>query len=670
MKTTCKQVKGKSALCRLPYFDMIEDTPLDMMHIVSGVMDRHLMSLTKGARVSDALKTASKSSPSSSAKRPRTDAMEDAPASDVDSDSEERKSTDHRASSAAAAAPRRPIPPAPVFARLTYPVTMTRILELINFPAKRNTMNRYEAEALDKHQRSSDELRAPRELPAPGNPTRDENGIFVYNIRMLEEESAYRESHPVTVAADLAAAAPASSSAASPEVDRLAEHQRRFPLLSQSALAELDLIYLSIEAPLNIAPASKRPYTQKGSMTAHHWVNFTKCYGKYLLLRQFQSPAQRATLKMMCNMLDFVALCLSSSVSRDTKVRIAQLRDTVARTFEQDWPEIEHAVIMHLLIFHIPDTIARWGPVRGYWCFPFERMIGKLANSIKNRRYPEVNLVNRYLSSVATWRSQSTAVDEAYHHSHPLVISETAVNSQLQADTIFWPAPTANNRRRSPLDSMKSHARERILIPILGESVCEPFKGCSNDFTLWDYRIALQKGRWKYNTSERELKEQGHIKNSSSCWFRIRAKHVPHWNATALEQHAVRVLLQRSSEVDLRPPSLQTLRRPHRRVANWNDDEFIYGRIMHFELLLLPAWNCAFQLAKVNLFWPSRFHPITQLPVIDLSLDELHFAPDGGRALRPIQHVQVQHIDAPIGRGPVEGKEEPHSWYVLPVDSA
>jgi cobalamin biosynthesis Mg chelatase CobN len=50
-------VIGRSALLRLPYFDIIKHSLLDMMHLTSGVVGRHLVPMTQGKRVGQALAT-------------------------------------------------------------------------------------------------------------------------------------------------------------------------------------------------------------------------------------------------------------------------------------------------------------------------------------------------------------------------------------------------------------------------------------------------------------------------------------------------------------------------------------------------------------------------------------------------------------------------------------
>jgi hypothetical protein len=45
-----RNVHGVSQLCRLPYFDIVDQSLYDMMHLTSGLVGRNCMQLTKGSR--------------------------------------------------------------------------------------------------------------------------------------------------------------------------------------------------------------------------------------------------------------------------------------------------------------------------------------------------------------------------------------------------------------------------------------------------------------------------------------------------------------------------------------------------------------------------------------------------------------------------------------------
>jgi len=67
---------------------------------------------------------------------------------------------------------------------------------------------------------------------------------------------------------------------------------------------------------------------------------------------------------------------------------------------ELHYPETELTICFHLLL-HATEAL-RWGPFCGFWMFPFERFLGFLTRSIKNRAYPEANMVRLYRHFVTT----------------------------------------------------------------------------------------------------------------------------------------------------------------------------------------------------------------------------------------------------------------------------
>lgn len=141
--------------------------------------------------------------------------------------------------------------------------------------------------------------------------------------------------------------------------------------ISAHAIKRVEQAYRTIQAPINIAPHSKMPFQQSGQMTAHHWVNFTKVYGKYLFQCMYYTRPN--ALKGMCYVLDLLTACLSANATAVVKVETKRLVQQLAAEFDELLPSIEKSMMMHLLVFHMPRTIRMWGPARGFWCFPFER---------------------------------------------------------------------------------------------------------------------------------------------------------------------------------------------------------------------------------------------------------------------------------------------------------
>jgi hypothetical protein len=129
--------------------------------------------------------------------------------------------------------------------------------------------------------------------------------------------------------------------------------------------------YQEILAPPGIAPRTKYPLSVPSDMTAHHWVNFVKVYGKYLLSLAFTG----IHMVLLCDLIELAQACLVSEITPDWMIEVKSRVKNVARHFQKYFPSSEWSMVMHLLAFHIPATMSRWGPVRQYWCFPFERSV-------------------------------------------------------------------------------------------------------------------------------------------------------------------------------------------------------------------------------------------------------------------------------------------------------
>ena len=50
---------------------------------------------------------------------------------------------------------------------------------------------------------------------------------------------------------------------------------------------------------------------------------------------------------------------------------------------------------MHL---HLKDSVLNYGPVYGFWCYPFERFNGILGNFQKNWLSPELQMFKKFLT--------------------------------------------------------------------------------------------------------------------------------------------------------------------------------------------------------------------------------------------------------------------------------
>ena len=126
-----------------------------------------------------------------------------------------------------------------------------------------------------------------------------------------------------------------------------------------------------ILAPPGIAPLNKRPFTASGQLNTAQWVTFSKVTGKYLMSQYFEDEH----LQALCNLFDFVDLCLAPTVTQQSIRNLHTMARILAGDIDKYFPVTERSMVLHLLVFHMPDEIALWGPTRGYWVFAFERSV-------------------------------------------------------------------------------------------------------------------------------------------------------------------------------------------------------------------------------------------------------------------------------------------------------
>ena len=288
-------VQGASVWLQLPYFDIVRHSLLDMMHLCSGVVGRHLVPLVQGKRLRDTMQAGERASATAAATAAKKNAA---------------KETREQAQAA-------------------------------NYIRAENNKRRKQA----NQSRAAAASATPPPSRARGRPRQaDEEKKQEY-----KDDEEHKEE----------------------PVENLSALQKQWQMSEKMMLRIEESCYQHIRAPQGVAPLTKRPLTQTSEMQAHQWINFVKVYGKYLLSQHFQG----AIMTFIAHLLDFIKLTLSSTVDNQTMHEIGRLRDELFAKVQIVFPSTEWSMVLHLLLFHIPDTILLWGPTRGYWCFPFERSV-------------------------------------------------------------------------------------------------------------------------------------------------------------------------------------------------------------------------------------------------------------------------------------------------------
>ena len=127
-------------------------------------------------------------------------------------------------------------------------------------------------------------------------------------------------------------------------------------------------------------------------MKSHEWKQVATNGILKFCLRNMLAHNQRHTLFELFD--EITALCTEEIDS----MHITDLESRVHKALvliERDFPLSMQFIVFHLL-HHLPMFLRRFGPVYGFWMFPYERFNSWFTRRVTNRRYPEATVVETY----------------------------------------------------------------------------------------------------------------------------------------------------------------------------------------------------------------------------------------------------------------------------------
>jgi hypothetical protein len=145
-------------------------------------------------------------------------------------------------------------------------------------------------------------------------------------------------------------------------------------------------------APPNLGSASH------GKLKADQWRAVGTIYLPLSLIRLWTQSkdidddrAQRCKDILNVTMLLFSAIILASSqeTSRAHAEQYLQHMSAYMEGVKKLFPDYKFRPNHHMAI-HLPDYLIRYGPVHGWWTFPFERLIGMLQRTTTNCKIGEL----------------------------------------------------------------------------------------------------------------------------------------------------------------------------------------------------------------------------------------------------------------------------------------
>jgi hypothetical protein len=129
-----------------------------------------------------------------------------------------------------------------------------------------------------------------------------------------------------------------------------------------------------------------------GTPKADEWRSIFTIYLPLALITlsaQYDTPGLASTVEntmdLVCALIAGCKRWMSESRSDYYLASISRYIDGLNRLY----PDIQLNSIHHMA-FHIFDFLRLFGPVQSWWCFPFERLIGRLQRTTHNHRFGEL----------------------------------------------------------------------------------------------------------------------------------------------------------------------------------------------------------------------------------------------------------------------------------------
>ena len=218
-------------------------------------------------------------------------------------------------------------------------------------------------------------------------------------------------------------------------------------------------------------------YSMRGSFDStmlHVFLRFTECISR-LLARQHESLEELRVLEE--SVVEFLAL------------------------FELRYPKTELAIIFHAML-HLVNHIQFWGPLPSIWMFPYERFLGFLCRTIKNRTYGAATVTRFYLLYSHVQRQR--------HLIHSFMtnsaVSEDYLKLSMKGNRLEGGADAMQTRYGTPALTLLGQYTERTLdvterrllcdalrwLSPTYKSLCEEFEGARVDSISMDEWVPVR----------------------------------------------------------------------------------------------------------------------------------------------------------------------------------
>lgn len=158
----------------------------------------------------------------------------------------------------------------------------------------------------------------------------------------------------------------------------------------QNVIRDMDTPSWLRSVPLNFGSAAA------GSLKADEWRTMATVYLPVALVSLWgegtiHESHRIASSRRQCldHSMDLVSAVTLACMNTMTEQRMIAYRDHIVswgKGISKVHPQAGHTVNAHMAV-HIYDYLRLFGPVRSWWVFPFERLIGQLQRIPSNHKF-------------------------------------------------------------------------------------------------------------------------------------------------------------------------------------------------------------------------------------------------------------------------------------------
>ena len=163
-------------------------------------------------------------------------------------------------------------------------------------------------------------------------------------------------------------------------------------LLTKDQFEKMQETIDNLLVPANLGRIPHKIHSQASSLTADQWRNWVAIYSTYAL----HTILPTEHLKCWSEFVKACSILLNPVITLQEIEKGDEMLLNFCRKFEELYGKQKCTPNMHFHC-HLKECLLDYGPVYGFWCFPFERFNGIFESFKKNWICPELQIITKFI---------------------------------------------------------------------------------------------------------------------------------------------------------------------------------------------------------------------------------------------------------------------------------